>query len=306
MASPSTPTHGLWANIFYLRPNGFKGSGLNDVTWGSFSSGLDSAHFEVVIDGVGTGGGGVDTFKWRENGGAWTVTVDITGASQNLVGANGTQAITFAATTGHTIGDQWSIGNLYAEPTTESGTTAQITDADLRLLNPNHPPTWTDDGGKTVLEIDYTRGWANFTDTVGNVTVTGNNGYILESGLDQLGYLKGWDLNINCPMVNADRCQNPWGESLPGIVTASGIIEKMVITNKDLWDEIIDCADGTQQHFLIQLFSYDPDDDQTGDHWNLWVTFNSKTFSAQKTDVVKSNVNFTVQGQMGGSFTAQD
>ena len=35
MASPITPTHGKLIALYRLRPNGFKGSGLNDMTWGT-------------------------------------------------------------------------------------------------------------------------------------------------------------------------------------------------------------------------------------------------------------------------------
>ena len=65
MASPTSPTHGKLAAIYRLRPNGFKGNGLNDVTWGTgYSGGGTSGYFEVVIDGTGT----PDTFKWRQLG----------------------------------------------------------------------------------------------------------------------------------------------------------------------------------------------------------------------------------------------
>lgn len=298
MASPSTPTHGILGNIYVLRPNNFKGSGLNDCTLGAYSSASDSSHFEIVIDANGT----PDTFKWRENGGGWTTGVAITGASQDIAGANGTQAITFAATTGHTIGDQWTIGNLYAEPTTESSAEAQITDAALRLLNPNAPPTWTDDGGETVLQLDNTRGWAEFSDTVGNVTVAGDNGYILESGLQQVGYIKGWTLDVALDMADASRMGQKWKEFISGQAGATGSIEKMLIANQSFWELLEDCADGTQNYFLLQLFNYDPDQDQTGDHFNLWVTFTNFSSDQSPGDVAKSNIQFQVHGAF--SFTA--
>ena len=36
-------THGKLGAIYRLRPNGFKGDGLNDVTWGTGFSGAASA-----------------------------------------------------------------------------------------------------------------------------------------------------------------------------------------------------------------------------------------------------------------------
>lgn len=301
MAFSSTPTPGKWGNIYWLRPNGFKGSGVNDVTWGASSSESDSAHFEVVIDGVGTGTASCDTFKWREDGGSWTTTVDITGASQDIVGANMTIAIAFAddgTGTPHTLDDQWSHGTLFAEPTTVSTVYAQITDTGKRLLNPNAPPVWTDDGSLPALIVDNTIGKATFGDNAGTVTVAGDNGYILESGLQQLGYLKGWNLNATVDLADASRLGQQWKEFEPGQAGATGSIEKMLIVNHTLFDAFEDCAGGTQNYFLLQLFTYDPDQDQTGSHINMWVVFNSLGITAPNTDLVKNNIGFTVHGIM--------
>ena len=84
MASPTVPNHGKTGALYILRPNGFKGSGLNDVTWGILSTAADLTYYEVEIDSELGGTGGVDTFKWRVNGGAYTENVDITGAEQLL------------------------------------------------------------------------------------------------------------------------------------------------------------------------------------------------------------------------------
>lgn len=84
----------------------FTGAGLDD---GSFSGVFDGDHrtsfrYRAEIDGTGT----PDTFRWSRDGGAtWAVsTVSITGAAQLL--ENGLY-VTFAATTGHTIGDRWDV-----------------------------------------------------------------------------------------------------------------------------------------------------------------------------------------------------
>ena len=85
-----------------IRPVTFSGTGLNDATSGGTFNGTVYALYEVTIDTTGT----PDTFKWRLNGGAYTTGVAITGAAQTL--SQGVQ-ITFAATTGHTLNDTWSI-----------------------------------------------------------------------------------------------------------------------------------------------------------------------------------------------------
>ena len=68
MASPSTPTHGKLAALYRRRPNGFKGVGLNDLTFGTAATNAATAYYEIVIDAEGT----PDTYKWRKDGGGWT------------------------------------------------------------------------------------------------------------------------------------------------------------------------------------------------------------------------------------------
>lgn len=82
----------------------FTGSGLDDLTSGGTYSGASPFTYRIQIDGTGT----PDTFKWSKDGGTtWEAeTVNITGAAQTL--DNGVQ-VTFAATTGHTLGDYWEI-----------------------------------------------------------------------------------------------------------------------------------------------------------------------------------------------------
>jgi len=76
---------------------------LNDLTAGGTYSGSTSSTYWVEIDGVDS----PNTFRWRKDAGAWTSTVAITGAAQTL--AEGL-TVTFGATTGHTLGDYWTIG----------------------------------------------------------------------------------------------------------------------------------------------------------------------------------------------------
>ena len=85
----------------------FTGSGLNDLTITGYnantSSGEVGRSYKVEIDSTGT----PNTFKWSRDGGSnWKATsVAITGSSQIL---EGDVAVTFAATTGHTSGNNWA------------------------------------------------------------------------------------------------------------------------------------------------------------------------------------------------------
>lgn len=105
LGSPTTNASGTVASEV------FDGSGLDDLTSSGTYSAADRAQYEIEIDAVGT----PDTFKWRVNtisalgvttNGSYTPGVAITGASQSL--SNGV-AVTFAATTGHTLADKWTI-----------------------------------------------------------------------------------------------------------------------------------------------------------------------------------------------------
>lgn len=87
----------------------FTGSGTDDLSSGGSFSGVGRVEYLVEIDGNGT----PDTFRWSKDGGnTWEASaVAITGAAQVL--DNGVE-ITFAGTTGHTIGDQWALSGTSA------------------------------------------------------------------------------------------------------------------------------------------------------------------------------------------------
>lgn len=80
----------------------FTGTGLDDLSVSGVYSGSASTTYIIEIDGTVP-----DTFQWSDdNGATWTTGVTITGSSQLL--SNGV-SITFAAITGHTLGDIWTI-----------------------------------------------------------------------------------------------------------------------------------------------------------------------------------------------------
>jgi len=85
-----------------ITPVIFTGTGLNDATSGGAFTGVVSVDYRVEIDAAAS----TDTFKWSDDGGTtWKATgVAITGVAQAL---NEGVTITFAATTGHTLGDYW-------------------------------------------------------------------------------------------------------------------------------------------------------------------------------------------------------
>lgn len=90
-------------NVMYNIPDPtFNGSGLDDLTAGTVFAHTEGVMFVIQIDATGT----PDTFKWMRTGGNWTTGVAITGSEQTLEYGF---KITLAATTGHTLTDQWSV-----------------------------------------------------------------------------------------------------------------------------------------------------------------------------------------------------
>jgi hypothetical protein len=286
--------HGKKGNVFARNDNGFKPvgqSGLDDLTLGVFSSALDSAYFEIEIDAQGT----PDTFRWRENGGAWTEDVAITGAAQTLAGANGDQIITFSATTGHTLGDCWAVGNLKDEPCTKNDDQAQITDAAMRVLNPNNPPVFTDSGGARFLRCDYATGTAYFDAEVTTVTVTGANGYVPAAALFAVGYLYDWAFDAKLDLAETTAFQEDWKTYLPGLAGAEGSAEGY-LAGRAWFDRILASSEA---YFLTKLYTYDPDGDGTGDHFTAWVQFTGFNVAAASDKVVREKIGFTLDGAPG-------
>ena len=81
--------------------------GLDDATSGGTYTGTEDARYDVEIDLAAA----TDTFQWRKDGGTWTTDVTVTGSAQTL--SDGV-TVTFGATTGHTLGDAWTIDTMIA------------------------------------------------------------------------------------------------------------------------------------------------------------------------------------------------
>lgn len=301
MGSPTSPVHGKYAALYVLRPNGYEGVaaslGLNDVTWGLGYTGATTAVYKVTIDASVPS---PDTFAWTVNGGGGAAGVAITGAAQ-AVGADG-QTITFAGIDGHTIGDSWTIGNLKVEPCTVGGNGAQITASANRLLNPSVPPTWIPTNAVTLSTARYTDGSATFSGAPGVTTVTGNNGIVMEASLQKVGYLIDWSLNVALDMADSSVMGANWKTALPGQGGATGSANAYFIATETLLRCMIGSLTAGSKYFLLELFNYDPDGDQTGDHILAWATFTSFGTGADVGSVVKEQLNFQVVGEM--SFVA--
>ncbi len=78
------------------------------------------------------------------------------------------------------------------EACTIDGNTAQITDTAKRVLDPNETQTFTDSGGKNVIEIDFTIGKATFDGTPTSVMATGK--YVPVANLDLMANMNNWTI----------------------------------------------------------------------------------------------------------------
>ena len=76
--------------------------GLNDVTFSGTYAGAAASSFTVEVTANGT----PDVVRWRKGTGTWTTGVNLTGSAQLM--SDGI-SFTAAATTGHTIGDTWTL-----------------------------------------------------------------------------------------------------------------------------------------------------------------------------------------------------
>ena len=97
---------------------------LDDAAISGTFSGSVATTIEVEIDAEVT----PDTFQWRQDAGAWTTGVAITGSAQLL--ADGI-SITFSATTGHSFSSKWTIT---ANPTTTNGALYRLDNGNLSIV----------------------------------------------------------------------------------------------------------------------------------------------------------------------------
>lgn len=106
----------------HIEPARWQGGTLNDCTSGGTYTGTARTNYLVEIDATGT----PDTFQWSKDGGlTYEATGEaITGSAQTL--DQGVQ-VTFGATTGHAVGDQWLLAAI-PEPSVAEKVPTQIFD----------------------------------------------------------------------------------------------------------------------------------------------------------------------------------
>lgn len=129
LAGATDPTSIYWncgysPDVSSVATASFAGAGLNDLTSGGTYTGAGWATYVVIVSAVGA----PDHFQWLKNGTGLSSPIAITGSAQSL--SDGV-TITFAATTGHTVGASWSITGTKPVGNT---TTANLTNPDGSAL----------------------------------------------------------------------------------------------------------------------------------------------------------------------------
>jgi len=108
--------------------------------------------------------------------------------------------------------------------------------------------------------------------------------------------LRDWTLNTKLDMAEIVRMGQEWKEYIPGQASADGSAEAYFIGTDSFFDALEEAAEGTELYFMLELFNYDPDQDQTGDHFLAWATIDGVNVNAPIGDTVKEPVTFKVHG----------
>jgi hypothetical protein len=186
--------------------------------------------------------------------------------------------------------------NLSSEACTVNGNDAQITDSAKRLLNPNASITVTPTNSVNMLSIDYANGTIHFDGAPGVTTVSGTGAYIATGNLVKTGYLFEWLLDIAISVIEGTEFQDHWKSFDGDIGEAQGSAQGFMV-GSNWFDDFEDQTDGTKGYWFIELFSYDPDDDRSGDHYDCWVMFPSINVAVAINEYIKEKIDFVTHGR---------
>lgn len=186
--------------------------------------------------------------------------------------------------------------NLTTEACTVTSNSAQITDTTKRILNPNATLTVTPTNSVNLLSIDYANGTAHFDGAPGVTTISGTNAYVPTANLAKTAQLFEWSIEVAIEAHDITDFQDAWKAFAGGLAEASGQAQGF-IAGINWWDDLEDETDGTMAYWFLRLFSYDPDDDGTGDHWDLWTSFEAFAVGVPIGEYIKETIRFKSIGR---------
>jgi len=187
--------------------------------------------------------------------------------------------------------------NLTNEACGVADNDAQISDSAKRFLNPNSQDlTFTPTNAVNLESISYFTGYGHFNGPPGVTTCSGTGAYIAAGNISKVGYLYEWNLDFGLDVDEISAFQDDWKSHIVGQAGAQGGAEGYFV-GTTWWDILSDHIDDTAFYYLLQLFSYDPDDDQTGDHWNVWASLTGLSVKTGVSGVVKESIGIQVHGE---------
>jgi len=187
--------------------------------------------------------------------------------------------------------------NLSGEACTVDGNDAQITDTAKRILNPNSTDlAFTPTNSVNCISIDHANGIAHFDAAPGVTTCSGTNAYVATGNLVKTGYLFEWSQDIELTTEELTEFQDDWAAVGGGMAGANGSAQGFMV-GSNWWDDLEDETDDTMDYWFLELFSYDPDDDRTGDHWDCWVQFNKMSIPVNVGEYIKETISWVVHGR---------
>ena len=96
-------------------------------------------------------------------------------------------------------------------------------------------------------------------------------------------------------LAEASVFQEDWKRWLAGQAESSGSAEGFLAGRK--WFDAFRESQGA--YFLLKLFTRDPANDQAGDHFNLWASFENFSLAAPLGELVKETIGFKGSGAPG-------
>lgn len=172
-------------NYGSLGATSFTGSGLNDATLGGGVTVTPATTDTYTVQITATGS--PDQWEWNKNGGTFQTGYVIDGTAQSLASlsiADTGVTVTFAATTGHTVGDHWTVtatntpGSFHVWSSASCGTPPEPCNVGLRASPTQTSPYYIDfppdpPTANSILRLDSVSGsnWQTSWAAAGAATI---------------------------------------------------------------------------------------------------------------------------------------
>lgn len=165
-----------------------------------------------------------------------------------------------------------------SEACTIDGSTAQITDTAKRILDPYETQTFTDSGGKNVIEIDYTIGKATFDGIPTSVTAAGK--HVPVANLDVMANMFNWTIEETLDTAESTAFQATAKTFEAGLPSWGGSAEGFFLNST--WKDAFDLVKKWFVRFYIDATHY----------YQGWCHITGLSPSASITELIKEPLSF--------------